>query len=151
MVFKTPHVRHYNISLNNLYNIALMGLVRCFICLSVTSWHIAIKWLYFLLCIWYKLTIFQRSVITQRSVIPEVALNAPGQGHSLIFVQGHSEWNWISGERYRTIGPLVLNSFWDQDKCMLGVTQVCDGGQIGPLVAVDSCVISQKAWVSLTF
>ena len=30
-----------------------------------------------------------------------------GQGHSLIFIWGHSEWNWISGERYRTIGPPV--------------------------------------------
>ena len=30
-----------------------------------------------------------------------------GQDHSLIFVQGNSEWNWISGERYRNIGPLV--------------------------------------------
>ena len=39
------------------------------------------------------------------------------QGHSLSFVQGHSELNWISDERYRTIGPLVLPtrmtlSFW---------------------------------------
>ena len=25
-----------------------------------------------------------------------------------IFVQGHSEWNWISGEWYRTIAPLVV-------------------------------------------
>ena len=30
-----------------------------------------------------------------------------GQDHSLIFVQGNSEWNWISDERYRNIGPLV--------------------------------------------
>ena len=31
-----------------------------------------------------------------------------GQGHSLIFDEGLSEWNWISGEGYRTNGPLVV-------------------------------------------
>ena len=30
-----------------------------------------------------------------------------GQCHSLIFDEGPSERNWISGERYRTNGPLV--------------------------------------------
>ena len=35
--------------------------------------------------------------------------------HSLTFVQGHSERNWISDERYRTIGPLVLNMYF---KCL---------------------------------
>ena len=34
-----------------------------------------------------------------------------GQSHSLIFVQGHPEWNRISGERYRTSGPLVRYCF----------------------------------------
>ena len=49
-----------------------------------------------------------------------------GRGHSLIFVKGHSEWNWISGERYRTIGPLFYfwrNCLWVQH-------------QMGPLVTI---------------
>ena len=39
-----------------------------------------------------------------------------GQGHSLIFVQGHSEWNRFSGEQYMTNGPLgfffIVVSTW---------------------------------------
>ena len=31
-----------------------------------------------------------------------------GQSYYLIFDEGLSEWNWISGERYRTNGPLIV-------------------------------------------